>query len=113
MNGRYLSILAALAAALTVAPRPASAQQSKQRATAHLVTGGALEGPTQVVLGALPQMTAEQAVQPFGDVARGLVGGRARAERHDEAERAVGKRIGARARSRCDRGGSEQDGTTG
>ena len=64
MNGRYLSILAALAAALTVAPRPASAQQSKQRVTAHLVTGGALEGPTQVVLGALPQMTAEQAVQP-------------------------------------------------
>jgi len=33
----------------------------------------------------------------------GLVGGRARAERHDEAERALGK-FGARARRRRDRG---------
>ena len=38
---------------------------------------------------------AEDAVQPLGDVARRLVGSRSGAERHDDAERAVGEVVGA------------------
>jgi hypothetical protein len=64
MDRRNLTFLAAFALALTIAPRPAGAQQSEQGVTAHLVTGGSLDGPARVVLGALPQMTAEEAAQP-------------------------------------------------